>query len=56
MSENWKKKYYYLTGEYLMLSENVLNNVSILSSHILNNMGLLIHWETESVTAKIIIW
>ena len=55
--EKQKKKiitFYYLTGEYLMISESILNNVSILSSRILNNMEFLAHWETESVTAEII--
>ena len=44
----------YLTGEYLMISESILNNMSILSSHILTNMGSSAHRETESGTAKII--
>ena len=46
--------FYYLTGEYLMISESILNHVSVLSSRILNNMEFLAHWETESVTAEII--
>ena len=43
-----------LTGEYLMTSESILNNMSILSSHVFNNTGPSTHWETESVTAEII--
>ena len=46
--------FYYLTGEYLMISESILNHVSVLSSRILNNMEFLAHWATESVTAEII--
>ena len=40
-----------------MISESIyiLNNVSILSSCILNNVGFLAHWETESVTAEIFV-
>ena len=42
-----KKKtvpFYYLTGEYIpMIFESILNNVSILSSHILNNMEFSTH-------------
>ena len=35
-----------------MMSESILNNnVSILSSGVLNNLEFLAHWETESVTA-----
>ena len=53
--KNLKKiSFYCLTGEYLMISESILNN-SILGSHILNNMGFLPHWKTESVTAEIIV-
>ena len=37
-----------------MRSESILNSVSILSSHILNNMGFSAHWETESVAAEVI--
>ena len=46
--------FYYLTGEYLMISESILNNLSILNSPVLNDIGFLAHWETESVTAEII--
>ena len=46
--------FYHLTEKYLMRSESILNSVSILSSHILNNMGFSAHWETESVTAEVI--
>ena len=35
--------FYYLTGEYLMIPESISNNVSILSSHILNDMGISAH-------------
>ena len=49
-----QKTFCYLTREYLMMSESLLNNVSMLSSRILSNMGFLVHWETESVTAEII--
>ena len=45
----------YLTGEYLIISESILNSVSILSSCILNNTGFFTHWENESVTAEIIV-
>ena len=38
-----------------MISESILNKESIFSSCILNNMGFFAHWETESVTAEIII-
>ena len=55
----WKNKkilpFYYLSGEYLIISERILNNLSILSSHILNNMKFSAHWKTESLTAEIII-
>ena len=56
MNEKTKKiiPFYYLTGEYLMTSESILNNMSILSSHVFNNTGPSAHWETESVTAEII--
>ena len=40
--------FYYLTGEYLMISESE-------SSCILNNMGFSAHWKTESVMAEIIV-
>ena len=40
--------FYYLTGEYLMISESE-------SSRILNNTGFSAHWKTESVTAEIIV-
>ena len=38
MNEKIKKiiPLYYLTGEYLMISESTLNNMSILSCRILN--------------------
>ena len=49
---NEKKKkivpFYYLTGEYFMISENE-------SSHVLNNIGFSAHWKTESVTTEIIV-
>ena len=53
-NNNNKKKNYYLTGEYL-ISERILNNVSILSSLFLNNIGFFAHWKTQSATAEIII-
>ena len=34
--------FYHLTEKYLMRSESILNSVSILSSHILNNMGFFL--------------
>ena len=46
-----KKKilpFYYLTGEYLMMSESE-------SSRVLNNTGFSAHWKTESVMPEIII-
>ena len=57
MNEKAKKliRFHYLTEEYLMISESILNNVSILSSCVLNNMGFLAHSEIESVTAEIIV-
>ena len=50
MNEKNKKiiPFYYLFGEYLMISENE-------SSRVLNNMGFSAHWKTESVTAEIIV-
>ena len=38
-----------------MISESILNNIGILSPHILNNMGFSTHWETESVMAELIV-
>ena len=40
--------FYYLTGEYLMISESE-------SSRVLNNTGFSAHWKTESVMAEIIV-
>ena len=40
--------FYYLIGEYLMISESE-------SSRVLNNTGFSAHWKTESVTAEIIV-
>ena len=40
--------FYYLSGEYLMISESK-------SSHVLNNTRFSAHWKTESVTAEIIV-
>ena len=37
-----------------MISESILNNIGILSPHILNNMGFSTHWETESVMAELL--
>ena len=50
MNEKNKKimPFYYLTGEYLMISESK-------SSCVLNNMGFSAYWKTESVTAEIIV-
>ena len=37
-----------------MIYESISNNVSILNSRILDNMGFSAHWGTESVMAEII--
>lgn len=36
-----------------MISEIILNNMSILSSSVLNNIGRSTHWETKWVAAEI---